>query len=517
MQKRKSQLRAGIILNYVNLGLGNLIPVFYTPIMLHLLGQSEYGLYKLASSVTSYLSLVSLGIGSAVTRYLIKANEEQGKEAEEKILGLFLLIFRVIATASFVIGCVLTVNLRLWYGNSLAVDALSKLRILVFLMVCNTALSFLMSPYISAVMAHERFVFLQCMNIIITCVAPMVNLAVLMMGYASIGMAVSSLATNVLTRFFYYRYVRKNLDLRAKYKNLPTDLLKEIMGFSFWIFVANIVGQLYNATDTVMIGTIPALATNGVAVYNVGGVFNSIVFSLTTGISNLLAPRTSRMVFAGASNKELTDLAIRVGRLQGYIVTLIITGFIAFGKPFIRFYAGESYADAYWVAVFMMIPNMIPLVQSVCLSIIVAQNKHRFRSLTYLGIAVLNVIGTWFLMQTSLGIVGAALMTGVAVIIGQGFVMNWYYWKKTGLEIGRFWKELSVVYIIPCLMCVVTILISRQVSFYNIQAMLVGIAIYTVVYCLFTWKINMNEYEKGLIRDIILNISRTTISKKRKF
>ena len=54
MKKKVNQLRIGIILNYVNLGLGNLIPIFYTPIMLSLLGQSEYGLYKLASSFTSY-------------------------------------------------------------------------------------------------------------------------------------------------------------------------------------------------------------------------------------------------------------------------------------------------------------------------------------------------------------------------------------------------------------------------------------------------------------------------------
>ena len=50
-------------------------------------------------------------------------------------------------------------------------------------------------------------------------------------------------------------------------KNLPTNKMKEILGFSFWIFVANVVGQLYNATDTVMIGMVPALATTGVAVY----------------------------------------------------------------------------------------------------------------------------------------------------------------------------------------------------------------------------------------------------------
>ena len=66
MAQEKSQLKVGIVLNYVNMILGNLIPIFYTPVMLTLLGQSEYGLYKLASSVTSYLSLISMGLGSAI-------------------------------------------------------------------------------------------------------------------------------------------------------------------------------------------------------------------------------------------------------------------------------------------------------------------------------------------------------------------------------------------------------------------------------------------------------------------
>ena len=176
----------------------------------------------------------------------------------------------------------------------------------------------------------------------------------------------------------------KNLGLKAIYSKPSAGVLKEILSFSFWIFVANVVGQLYNSTDVVMIGAIPALATVGVAVYNVGGVFNGIVFSLTTAVSNLLAPKTQKMVFSGATNNELTDLAIRMGRIQCYIITLLVTGFISFGQPFISFYVGSGYEDAYWVAVLMMIPNMIPLVQSVCLSIIIAQNKHRFRSIVYL-------------------------------------------------------------------------------------------------------------------------------------
>ena len=75
-----SQLKIGIVLNYINLALSGLIPFFYTPIMLSILGQEEYGLYRLSGSLTSYLSLVSIGLGAAITRYLIKAREENGIE-----------------------------------------------------------------------------------------------------------------------------------------------------------------------------------------------------------------------------------------------------------------------------------------------------------------------------------------------------------------------------------------------------------------------------------------------------
>lgn len=511
MKQEKSQLKLGVILNYLNMVVGTLIPVFYTPVMLKLMGQNEYGLYKLSSSVTSYLGLISMGLGAAVSRYLIKAQTEQGKDAEEKVLGLFMIIFQIIAAATFVIGLVLTLNLGAWYGQSLLPSELMKMKIIVFILVCNTALSFMVSPYISIVSTHEKFLFMQIMNIISTCVGPIANLIVLFFGTGSIGMAMSSLLLALLSRYIYIYYIRKIIGVRPQYKGVPTYLLKEILVFSFWIFVANIVSQLYNTTDTVMIGAVPELGTAGVAVYNVGTTFMSIMFTMTIGISSLLSPKTNKMVFSGASATELTDLAIRVGRLQGYIATLVATGFTAFGRPFIDFYAGAEYADAYWVAVFVMIPNMIPLVQSVCLNVITAQNRHKFRSLVYLGIALLNIVGTWFLMHTPLGVVGAALMTGIATVAGQGFAMNWFYWKKADLQIGRFWKVLSRQYVIPIAMCIGTLLLYRWIDFYSLPVLAAGIIVYTVIYCVLNWIFIMNDYEKelfwGIARKILRNNS----------
>lgn len=498
MNNEKSQIKIGIVLNYFNIIVGSLIPVFYTPVMLRLLGQNEYGLYKLASTFTSYLSLVALGIGSAVTRYLIKAKTEKGQEEEERYFALFMVIFRVIAIAAFFIGLGLVFTIDLWYGESLNTQEIYKMKIIVFILVCNTSINFALSPYISVVSARQKFVFLQSINFITTCCMPILNLIVLYMGFASIGMATSSLFLNIIVQGIYYLFVRKKLKIKPNYKDIPKDVFREILTFSLWIFVGNIVDKLYNSTDTILIGMIPTLATTGVAVYNIGATFNNITANLSNSMKNILSPNTNKMVFEGATRDELTDYLIKTGRIQAYIMGLVTGGFVAFGRPFIFFYAGEDYSESYWVAVFMMVPYLIPMVQNVFVSVLVAENKHKFRSLTYLAIAVINVIASWFAMKVW-GVIGAALVTGIALLIGQGFVMNWYYRVKMGLDTGKFWRNIIKIFFVPFILTIIAIIVQRYVDFYSIPILLIGIVIYSMLFVLINWLVNVNEYEKNII------------------
>lgn len=509
--EQKSQIKAGMILSYLNIGIGNLIPLFYTPIMLSLLGQSEYGLYKIASSTTSYLSLVAFGIGSAVTRYLIKARIEGGKEAEEKTFGLFNIIFQFIAVLTLVVGAIITLNLDVLYGASLSIEELFRMRILVGILVVNTAVSFSASSYNAVVSTHERFVFIQGINILSTIGAPVFNIIVLFLGYKSIGMVTTSLALNVVIRIVYLAYVRNVMEIRPRYNNMPKSMLKEIFQFSFWIFVSNIVGQLYNATDIVIIGAIPKLAATGAAVYSIGVVFPQMMFSLAQVTPSLFMPKANKMVFGGSTDTELTNLVIKAGRMQCFMVSLVCSGFIAFGKPFIHYYAGAEYSDAYWIGIIIMIPNCIPLVQSVAHSIIQAKNMHKFRSKVYLLIAVLNVIGTMLLVQR-FGIIGAAIPTGISFLIGNGFIMNWFYWKKVHLDIPRFWKQLCPIIVLSGVMCLFTLFISRWIDFYNIRFLVLGIVMYSSMYLIINYMVTMDNSEKRIVKAFVSKIIHKRIS-----
>ena len=84
-----NQLKAGAALNYVVLGLNTLLGLIYTPFMLRMLGQGEYGIYSLAASVIAYLSMLDLGFGNAVIRYTAKYRAEGKVDEQYSLFGMF--------------------------------------------------------------------------------------------------------------------------------------------------------------------------------------------------------------------------------------------------------------------------------------------------------------------------------------------------------------------------------------------------------------------------------------------
>ena len=78
-----NQLKAGAALSYLSIALNMVVGLVYTPYLLRMLGQSEYGLYSLAASLIAYLTVLDLGFGNAIVRYTAKFRTE-GKLREQE-------------------------------------------------------------------------------------------------------------------------------------------------------------------------------------------------------------------------------------------------------------------------------------------------------------------------------------------------------------------------------------------------------------------------------------------------
>ncbi len=503
MNNSKSQLKSGVVLSYINLIIGNVIPLIYTPMMLSLLGQSEYGLYTLANTIVGYLSLLSFGMGSAIVRYITKYKVSGDKEKERQMFGLFTFLFTVLAVIVFVLGIILSFNVHLFYSNTLNASELQTMRILIILCTINSAVTFLFTTYLSMIMIYERYVFRQILNIFTTVAMPCVNIIVLYMGLASVGMVVSSTVLNILVSVASVIYCHRSLHIKPKFKGMPFGELREIFGFCFFVFLGSVVDMLFWSTDKIIIGAV--IGTVAVAVYNVGATFNTIVTSISTTISSILTPKVTNMVFSSENTKVLTDFFIKVGRLQYLVVSLVVSGFIVFGRQFIHLWVGDGYNEAYFVALLTLLPVVVPLIQNTGLSIVMAQNKHKFRSIVYLIIAIVNVLTTAIAVNYW-GIIGAAACSAASYIIGQGFIMNWYYWKKTGIDIPMFWKNIIKMSLAPVIMITAGIIICHYVELESWILLLMGIAIYLICYIPIVWFTGMNKYEKNIIITPVKNV-----------
>lgn len=506
--------KAGVVLSYVNLIIGTIVPFFYTPIMLDILGQAEYGLYSLSTSIINYLSLLQFGMGSAVIRYVTKNKATNDKEAVEKISGLFTLIYIFLAALVIIVGLVLSGISDKLFAQGLTVTEIDKLKILIIVMSINTACSFVSGVFTAIINAYERFIFIKTISIFQTILAPVINLIVLFIGYKSVGIAIASLLLQLIYFPLYIIYVTKRLSIKPKFSKPPKSLLKELWIFSGFMFISTIADLLFWSTDNVLIGAL--IGSTEVAVYNIGGIFTSIMRNLTSAISGVFVPKVTEMVTLKESNEEVSNLLVRIGRIQFLIVSLIISGFIVFGQVFIHFWSGDEYLDAYFVSLVTMIPLAVPILQNIAFGVILAQNKHKFRSIIYCVIAVINAITT-FLVIPHFGIIGAAICSGVSFALGQGLILNIYYYKVIKLDIPLFWKNIIRMSIVPVFMAIAGyIVVNLMIPWLSIWIMLFEGVIFVLVYITLTWLFTMNSYERSIFTGILKKINISKFIRKRK-
>ena len=500
MMSSQNQIKFGALLSYLSLFLGSAISIVYTPIMLRALGQSEYGLMSLANSVIGYLSLLNLGIGSAMVRYIAKYKAEENKEMENLIITLFLFVFMGLAIVVMLAGICLIYHIHGLFDESLTDREFQRLQMLMGLMTFNIAMGMISSVFYAVLMAYERFVFTKVVGLINTVLNPLIMVPLLFLGFQSVGITVASTVLNVINAFIVGFYSFKILRIKIHLKKFEKSFLRELFGFSFFVLLVMIVDKVYWGTDQFILGAISGSVA--VAIYSVGANFTTYFMSFSTAITGLFLPRLTEMEVKKASNAEFDSLFIKVGRVQFLILCFVLGGFIVLGKQFIILWAGRDYESAYYIALVILVPFVIPLIQNLGLQLMYARNKHKFRSLMLLGIAVLNVVISIPAAKIYGGI-GCAMVTGISFLIGQGLILNWYYYKKMDLDIPLFWRSITGMFLIFMIILLISFVILGYLKCDSWFTFAIGTFIYTLFYSVGMWKFAMNDYEHQLLGSYI--------------
>ena len=493
-----NQLKAGVVLNYVVIILNTVVGLLYTPYMLRMMGQSEYGLYSLVASVIAYLTVLDLGFGNAIVRYTAKFRAEKKTEEQYEMFGMFFLLYLVIGIIAFGIGLGLYFNVGTLFGDTMTAVELDRARIMMLLLVANLAFTFPMSIWGSIIQAYEDFVFQKSLNIFRIILNTAVMICLLHFGYKAVAMVVVQTIFNVLTLVVNFIYCRRKLNIHIyfRFKHFHWGFLKEVAIYSFWIFLNAIMDRVYWSTGQFVLGAI--VGTAAVAVFAIAIQLEGMYMQFSTAISSVFLPKVTAMVATNRSRKEISDLFIRTGRIQYIVLAYILSGFIIFGRQFIELWAGAGYTDAYIISLLFFIPLTVPLIQNLGITILQARNEMKFRSVLYIIIALVS-LAMQIVLTRFFGGIGCAMGVSGALVVGQILIMNVYYRRRQDLDIKTFWKEISKMSIIPIILIFSSMLVIRH--FFALDSwgkLILGIAAFSLVYIPLFFRFSMTDDERNL-------------------
>ena len=430
----------------------------------------------------------------------------EGKQDEQyKMFGMFFLLYSVIGVITLVVGGILYLNAGNIFDAAMTSIELQRTRWILVLMVVNLAITFPFSLFGSIITAYEQFVFQKVLTIVRIVLNTVTMIVLLTLGYKAIAMVVVTTIFNVVTLGCNYWYCKSRLNVKLKFGDFHLGFLKEVSIYSLWIFMNAIMDRIYWSTGQFVLGAY--VGTAMVAVYAVAIQLQNMYMSFSTAISGVFLPKVTAMTVNDFDGKAISNLFIKMGRVQYCVLALVLSGFFLFGKWFIHFWAGDGYEDAYIIALLFFVPLTVPLIQNLGITILQARNQMKFRSLLYLIISLVS-LGAQIPLAKYYGGVGCACAIAAALILGQIVVMNVYYYVKQKIDIARFWIEIFKMSLMPVFLTVGAYYLLTLFSIDSVAELVGAIALYLVVYLPLFFVFSMNSFERELVLNPLKKVLR---------
>ena len=500
-----NERKIGILISYINIVLHAVIGFIYVPLLLHYIGKSEYGLYQLIGSFIAYFSIMDFGLTAAVVRFYAKYKAVNDKVGMENILAVAARGYGIIALILFISGVICYINLDIIFAASMTIAELTTAKTLFLLLLFNIVITLITMMFRAVINANEKFLFLKGTETLQMVLQPVLVVLILQQYPSAVAVAIVQTFLNIclIIARVYYCFIK--LKIKIKFHYLDKQLLNDIKKLALSVFIVVLIDQVFFKTNQIILGIVSGTAA--VAVYSISSLIYMNYMALSTAISGVYLPHVTEIVAKNEPVKKLSDLFIKIGRYQYYLLALVASGFIIFGRDFINIWAGNDFEEAYWITLLIIVPFTIDLIQNIGLSIIQAQNRYDFRAKVYFAMGLFNLCFAIPLAK-QYGGTGCAFATGLSMFLGNGLIMNWYYLNVTKLDILRFWKEIGNIslYII-CLTLVGYGLYNYQ-NVDSIIEFIMAIAVYTVIYSLVIYTFCMNVSEKEKVLSVVNKILR---------
>lgn len=471
----KKNIKMGVLLSYLGMIISLLGTLFISNRVLNYIGDYKYGLYSFINSITSWITVVSSALTASFLRFsTIESNNCNDDVSRTntlylKILAIIGVFVLFVGLTTIVILFFCNVNIGKYDWND------SKLMYALFaLSIFNIALTMPASIFSLYINFRKKFVYGKMLSIVITILNFMGHLFIAYFTKSIVLIAAYTIIVTIVTLLSNLFFCKKYLDIKfakASIKDNKT-LIISIAAFSVILLVNSIVDQINHSVDKTLLGIFSV--PENVTIYQMGQQFDTYLMMMSVAVSGVFAPTIHQLVVNQKRN-EINQLYITISKTQTIILCMVTFGFMACGYDFILWWIGPTRINAYYVGVVLMLIDLCPLTMNSSIEIQRAENKHKFRAIVYIGVALVNILlSIVFLniLPTEQSIFACLAGSVIARICSHWIAMNIY--NKTIIKLPVLKYLLTLLkYVIVGMICFAFVFEVKQLWISNFESALI--------------------------------------------
>ncbi len=251
------------------------------------LGQSAYGLWLLSASITTHFSILDLGYGGSLIKFIAQYRAQRSVQALNEITSTLFFVFALFGSLAYLGAAIAAFNLG-WIFK-LTPDQAETGKWVVLAVALPLALNFPFSVYGGIVGGFQRYHVNSVVAIGTSLAVAAVNVGVLLSGHGLVTMVFATTVVRVASYFIYRLNAHRIFPaLRIRLAYFQRARLRELTGFSVYSALIDWGNRLNYSLDQMVIGAFMGPAA--VAVWAVAERIISGTQLLTNQLNGVLFP-----------------------------------------------------------------------------------------------------------------------------------------------------------------------------------------------------------------------------------
>ena len=429
------QLSLNVVSSYASFGIGIVLSLVLTRVLLRHLGASTYGLWIVLLALVGYLGLLDIGVGTAAVQRVARLTAIGDKEGVADLIRTTWVFF----AGSGIVAIVITIGLAPFVSSFLNLGAISPTEAGATLVVLGVMSSLLFLSVVpnSVLFGSGRGDRLSQIGLLVLLLtqggqiiavlagAGLIALGILQMAGVAVGLVLAASLAGRVT----------GSSIRSGHFNRP--LLKELLRFGGLQSIISLGGVVAYQLDALIIGIILPVAQ--VAPYSVALNTSNFTRSLSTQGSALLLPTYSH--FDAVADRKRQSRYFMNGVMACLVLAVpIIVSLAAFGDPILELWLGSVPPKTYEIMIALGIVNVLQLPGNQCFLFLTGVGRNRqLVGLAVIG-AVVNLAGTigatyW------LGPIGPAIGSLPVVVVLDFTILPIMVCRYIGVPVGQYVRE----------------------------------------------------------------------------